>query len=63
MLVIEDYYCIMQIIHGGKHSRLQCLVEICGKAFAVVLFMQYLLTSLVIFSLENFCCKTSAVAS
>ena len=31
----------MQIIHGGKLSRLQCLIEICGKIFAVLSFMQY----------------------
>ena len=44
----------MQIICGGKLSRLQHLIEICRKTFAVVSFMQYLLTSFMKLSLENF---------
>ena len=36
-------YYIMQIIHGGKLLWLQCLVDICMKTFAVVLFIQYLI--------------------
>ena len=36
-------YCIMQVVHGGKLSRLQHLVEIRGKTFAVLLFMQYII--------------------
>ena len=48
-------YCIMQIVCGGKLTLLQCLVEICGKTFAVVLFMQYLLSSFMKLSLKNYC--------
>ena len=44
----------MQIVHGGKFSWLQRLVEIHGKTFAVVSFMQYLLTSFMKLLLENF---------
>ena len=47
-------YRIMQIIRGGRLSRLQRLIEIHGKTFAVVSFMQYLLTSLMKLLLENF---------
>ena len=47
-------YRIMQIVHGGKLLWLQCLFEIRGKTFVVVLFMQYLLTSFVKLSLKNF---------
>ena len=36
----------MQIVHGGKLLRLQHLVEIHGKTFMVVLFMQYLIDQL-----------------
>ena len=36
-------YHIMQIVYGGKLSQSQRLVEICGKTFAVVSFMQYLI--------------------
>ena len=45
----------MQIVRGGKLLQLQRLVEIRGKIFMVVSFMQYLLTSFMKFSLENFC--------
>ena len=38
-------YHIMQIVHSGKLSWFQRPVEIHGKTFAVVSFMQYLLTS------------------
>ena len=31
----------MQIVHAGKFLWLQCLVEIHGKTFAGMLFMQY----------------------
>ena len=44
----------MQIVRGGKLSQLQHLTEICRKTFAVVLFMQYLLTNFMKLSLENF---------
>ena len=44
----------MQIIHGEKLSQLQRLVEIRGKTFTVVFFMQCLLTSLMKLLLENF---------
>ena len=47
-------YHIIQIVRSEKFSRLQCLVEIHRKTFAVVLFMQYLLTSLTKRLLENF---------
>ena len=56
--LVESIYRIMQIVHGGKISRLQHLVEVRGKTFAVVSFMQYLLTSLM-----KLCWKTFAVAS
>ena len=39
----------MQMVHGAKLSRLQGLAEIRGKAFAVVLFSQYLIKN----SLKN----------
>ena len=35
-------YCIMQIVHSGKLLQLQCLVEIHGKTFMIVLLVQYL---------------------
>ena len=44
----------MQMFRSGKLSRLQRLVEIYGKTFTVVSFMQYLLTSFMKLSLENF---------
>ena len=47
-------YHILQIVCGEKLSWLQCLVEVCKKTFAVVLFMQYLLTSFMKLSLEIF---------
>ena len=47
-------YMIMQIMHGVKLLWLQSLVEIRGKTFVVVSFMQYLLTSFMKLSLENF---------
>ena len=37
------YVAIMQIIHGGKLLQLQHLVEIHGKTFAIVSFLQYLI--------------------
>ena len=42
-LYSNNRYCIMQIIHCGKFLWLH-LVEIRGETFAVMLFMQYLLT-------------------
>ena len=51
-------YRIMQIIRSGKVLRLQRLIEIRGKTFAVVLFVQYSLTSLI-----NLRWKTFAVPS
>ena len=56
-------YCILQIVCGGKLSRLQRLIKICRKTFAVVSFMQYLLTSFMKLSLENFHWKAFALAS
>ena len=44
----------MQIVRGGKLLRLQHLVEIRGKTFTVVSFMQYLLTSFMKLLMENF---------
>ena len=44
----------MQIVHSGKLLWFQCLAEIRGKTFVVVLFMQYLLTSFMKLSVENF---------
>ena len=44
----------MQIIRGGKLSWFQHLVEIHKKIFAVVSFMQYILTTFMKLSLENF---------
>ena len=37
---------IMQIVCSGKLSWLQCLVEIHGKAFVAVSFVQYLIDCL-----------------
>ena len=39
----EFRYRIMQIVRSGKLSWLQRLVEICGKTFVVVSFMQYII--------------------
>ena len=54
MNAIRLIYRIMQIIRGEKLSWLHCLVEIREKTFAVVSFMQYLLTSLIKLSLKKF---------
>ena len=43
VLLILIAYNIMQIIWGRKLSQLQRLVEIHGKTFTVMLFMQYLI--------------------
>ena len=45
----------MQIVRSGKLSWLQRLVEFHRISLAVVSFMQYLLTSFMKLSLENFC--------
>ena len=44
----------MQIVCSEKLSWLQRVVEICGKTFAVVSFMQYLLTTFMKLLQENF---------
>ena len=51
---VKMQYLIMQIVRGGKLSWSQYLVEICRKTFAVLSFVQYLLTSLMKNLLENF---------
>ena len=48
----------IQIVRIGKLSRLQHLVEICGKTFTAMSFVQYLLTSFM-----KIHWKTFAVAS
>ena len=52
--IYDVIYHIMQIVRSGKLLQLQRLVEIHGKTFVVVSFMQYLLTIFMNLSLENF---------
>ena len=47
-------YGIMQIIRGGKLLWLKHLIDICGKTFTVVSFVQYLFDQLYENLLENF---------